>query len=82
MPRYKPDTIDDVHLALRGLSHRMNVEIEPGVPLAANTVAVFGPVHLATRPAVDSPRRPQSCRERRKGRASKVTKPPLHAAVV
>jgi hypothetical protein len=39
MPQYTPDTIDDVHLALRGLSHRMRVEIEPGVPLAANTVA-------------------------------------------
>jgi len=39
MPQYAPDTIDDVHLALRGLSHRMKVEIEPGVPLAANTVA-------------------------------------------
>jgi hypothetical protein len=39
MPQYKPDTIDDVHLALRGLSHRMKVEIAPGIPLAANTVA-------------------------------------------
>ena len=39
MPQYKPDSIDDVHLVLRGLSHRMKVEIEPGVPLAANTVA-------------------------------------------
>jgi len=39
MPEYTPDTIDDVHLALRGLSHRMKVEIEPGVPMAANTVA-------------------------------------------
>lgn len=39
MPQYTPDTIEDVHLALRGLSHRMRVEIEPGVPLAANTVA-------------------------------------------
>ena len=39
MPQYTPDTIEDVHLALRGLSHCMRVEIEPGVPLAANTVA-------------------------------------------
>ena len=39
MPQYSPDTIDDVHLALRGLSHRMEVEIEPGIPLAAHTVA-------------------------------------------
>ena len=35
MPQYSPDTIDDVHLALRGLSHHMEVEIEPGIPLAA-----------------------------------------------
>ena len=39
MPQYSPDTIDDVHLALRGLSHRMEVEIERGIPLAAHTVA-------------------------------------------
>jgi hypothetical protein len=39
MPQYTPDTIDDVHLALRGLSHRMKVEIEPGIPLVAQTVA-------------------------------------------
>ena len=39
MPQYAPDTIDDVHLALRGLSHRMEVEVEPGIPLAAHTVA-------------------------------------------
>ena len=25
MPQYAPDTIDDVHLALRGFSHRMEV---------------------------------------------------------
>ncbi len=39
MPEYTPDSIDDVHLALRGLSHRMKVEIESGIPLAANIVA-------------------------------------------
>jgi hypothetical protein len=39
MPQYTPDTIEDVHLALRGLSHRIRIEIEPGVPLVANTVA-------------------------------------------
>ena len=39
MPQCAPDTIDDVHLALRGLSHRMEVEVEPGIPLAAHTVA-------------------------------------------
>ena len=36
---HPPDTIDDVHLALRGLSHRMEVEVEPGIPLAAHAVA-------------------------------------------
>ena len=30
---------DDVRLALRGLSHRMEVEVETGIPLAAHTVA-------------------------------------------
>ena len=39
MPQYAPDTIDDVRLALRGLSHRMEVEVETGIPLAAHTVA-------------------------------------------
>ena len=39
MPQYAPNTIDDVHLALRGLGHRMEVEVEPGIPLAAHTVA-------------------------------------------
>ena len=39
MPQYAHDTIDDVHLALRGLGHRMEVEVEPGIPLAAHTVA-------------------------------------------
>ena len=38
MMEYKPDTIDDVRLVLRGLDHRMKVEIEPGIPLAAKTV--------------------------------------------
>jgi hypothetical protein len=38
MKEYKPDTIDDVRLVLRGLDHRMKVEIEPGIPLAAKTV--------------------------------------------
>ena len=36
---YTPDTIDGVREVLRGLSHRMKVEIEPGIPLAAKTVA-------------------------------------------
>ena len=64
MSQYKPDTIDDVHLALRGLSHRMKVEIEPGVPLAANTVA--GLRARTTWPAdlqlivPDDPARPES----------------------
>jgi hypothetical protein len=35
MPQYAPDNIDDVRLALRGLSHRMEVEVETGIPLAA-----------------------------------------------
>jgi len=39
MPQYAPDNIDAVRLALRGLSHRMEVEVEPGIPLAARTVA-------------------------------------------
>ena len=39
MPQYTPDTIDDVRLALRGLSHRMEVEVEPGIALATHTVA-------------------------------------------
>ena len=39
MPQYAPDTIDDMRLALRGLSPRMEVEIEPGIPLATHTVA-------------------------------------------
>jgi hypothetical protein len=41
MLQYPPDTIDDVHLALRGLSHRMELETVPGIPLAAHTVADF-----------------------------------------
>jgi hypothetical protein len=64
MPQYKPDTIDDVHLALRGVSHRMKVEIEPGVPLAANTVAglrarASWPVGLMLI-VPDEPNRPES----------------------
>jgi len=31
MPQYKPDTIDDVHWALRGLSHRTKVETEHNI---------------------------------------------------
>ena len=36
---YTPDTIEGVRNVLRGLSQRMKVEIEPGIPLAAKTVA-------------------------------------------
>ena len=51
MPQYVPDNVDDVRLALRDLSHRMEVEIEPGIPLAAHTVAdLFAPGPLG-RPA-------------------------------
>ncbi len=39
MPQYAPDSFDDVRLAVRGLSHRMEVEIETGIPLAAHAVA-------------------------------------------
>ena len=39
MKEYTPDTIDDVRMVLRGLDHRMKVEIEPAIPLAAKTVA-------------------------------------------
>lgn len=39
MKEYTPDTIDDVRMVLRGLDHRMKVEIEPAIPLAARTVA-------------------------------------------
>ena len=39
MPKYTPDTIDDVRLAVRGLGHRMEVEVETSIPLAAHTVA-------------------------------------------
>ena len=39
MTHYTPDTIEDVCKVLRGLSHRMKVEIEPGIPLAAKTLA-------------------------------------------
>ena len=35
----RPTTIDEVRLALRGLSHRMQVEVETGIPLAAHIVA-------------------------------------------
>ena len=38
MPEYKPDTIGDVHLILRGIGHNVKVEIAPGIPLAAKTV--------------------------------------------
>jgi hypothetical protein len=37
--QHTPDTIEGVCKVLRGLSHRMKVEIEPGIPLAAKTVA-------------------------------------------
>ena len=39
MTQYNPDTIEDVRNVLRGFSHRMKVEIEPGIPLAAKTLA-------------------------------------------
>jgi hypothetical protein len=39
MTQYTPDTIEDLCKVLRGLSHRMKVEIEPGIPLAAKTLA-------------------------------------------
>ena len=39
MKEYTPDTIDDVRMVLRGLDHRMKVEIEPAIPLAAKTAA-------------------------------------------
>jgi len=39
MPEYAPDTIEAVWKVLRGLNHRMKVEIAPGILLAANTVA-------------------------------------------
>ncbi len=38
MPEYKPDTIGDVHLILRGIGHDVKVEIAPGIPLAAKTI--------------------------------------------
>jgi hypothetical protein len=37
MPQYTPDAMDDVRLALRGLS--MEVEVETGIPLTAHMVA-------------------------------------------
>ena len=39
MPKYAPDTIADVRLALRDLGHHMEVEVETGIPLAAHTLA-------------------------------------------
>ena len=39
MTEYTPETIEPVCKVLRGLSHRMKVEIEPGIPLAAKTLA-------------------------------------------
>ena len=38
IPKYTPDMIDDVRLALRGLSHRIEAEVELKT-LAAHTVA-------------------------------------------
>jgi hypothetical protein len=38
MPEFTPDTIETVWKVLRGLNHRMKVEIEPGIPLDAKTV--------------------------------------------
>jgi hypothetical protein len=39
MTQYSPDTIEGLCKVLRGLSHRMKVEIEPGIPLAAKNLA-------------------------------------------
>jgi hypothetical protein len=39
MTQYTPDTIEGLCEVLRGLSHRMKVEIESGIPLAAKTLA-------------------------------------------
>ena len=39
MTQYSPDTIEGLCKVLRGLSHRTKVEIEPGIPLAAKTLA-------------------------------------------
>jgi hypothetical protein len=50
MTQYTPDTIEDLCKVLRGLSHRMKVEIEPGIPLAAKTLADLAPAPLG-RPA-------------------------------
>jgi hypothetical protein len=41
MPEYRPDTIEAVWKVLRGLNHSMNVDIEPGVPLAAKPCGTF-----------------------------------------
>ena len=38
MPEFTPDTIEAVWKVLRGLNHRMKVEIDPGIPLVAKTV--------------------------------------------
>ena len=37
--RYRPNTIDDVLIDLDGVDPNMKVEIGPGVPLVAKTVA-------------------------------------------
>jgi hypothetical protein len=38
MPEFTPDTIEAAWKVLRGLPHRMKVEIEPGILLEAKTV--------------------------------------------
>jgi len=64
MTQYTPDTIEGLRQVLRGLSHRMKVEIEPGIPLAAKTLAdlrarTFWPPGLGLI-VPDEPDRPES----------------------
>ena len=49
-----PDMTDDVRLALRGLSHRMEVEVDVG---RAYRGGPSRPSHLAARFAIDCSRR-------------------------
>jgi len=48
MPQYASDTIDDVHLALRGLSHRWAAN---GMPGSTSTSMCGGIGHVSTSPS-------------------------------
>jgi hypothetical protein len=38
MPRYKVNSVEELHMGLLGLDDEMNVEVAPGISISASTV--------------------------------------------